>query len=84
MFRNLLTAMLAFSLGGAAAATELGTESLTRGVGTIAGYAAQAVQDHVQSQLDWRSYYLDRMAIGDPHRARGEQVQMDQPFVDGH
>ena len=84
MFRKLLTAMIATSLGGAAAATELGAQPSAKGVGGIAGYAAQAVQDHVQSQLDWRSYYLDRVAIGDGRRSGGEQVPMHQSLVDGN
>jgi hypothetical protein len=83
MFRHLTTAVFALALAGTAAASGLGTQPPSKGVGILAGYAAQAVQDHLQSQLDWRSYYLDRVAGDRGTRAPGEDVRVRHPLVYG-
>lgn len=82
MFRHLTTALLAL-LAGNAAASGLERQPQPRSVGSIADYAAQAVQDHLQSQLDWRSYYLDRSARAQEYRAPGADVRTRHPLVYG-
>lgn len=83
MFRQLTTAILALALAGTAAASGLETQPQSKGVGVIAGFATQAVQAHLQSQLDWRSYYLDRFAGAQERRAPAEDVRMRHPLVYG-
>ena len=82
VFRHLTTAILAL-LAGTAVASGLENPPQPKGVGSIADYAAQAVQDHLQSQLDWRSYYLDRGARAQQYRAPGADVRAPHPLVYG-
>ena len=66
MFRAILALAIVFASGGAAATTHLPDGPGIEGHGqNSADHAARASQNHLRSQLDWRSYYLNR--IGDRH-----------------
>ncbi len=73
MFRNLATLILAGACTSAALASDLDTEPcINGGVSSRGDYATQAMEDHVKAQLDWRSYYTDRMAAGRLEEPRDE------------
>jgi hypothetical protein len=57
----------------AAYASDLDTEPcINGGVSSDGNYATQAMEDHVRAQLDWRSYYLDRMTASRMAKPRDE------------
>ena len=64
MFRTTLSLAMLFILSHTGSAGVILSGQI--GGGNITGSAktaARITQDHVQSQLDWRSYYLSRMAV---------------------
>ena len=64
MFRTAFTIALVFLFSLAGSAEGLSSDPGVAGV--IQGNdrnSYQITEDHVQSQLDWRSYYLNRMAV---------------------
>ncbi|MGB5253752.1 MAG: hypothetical protein WBN68_13655 [Sedimenticolaceae bacterium] len=73
MFRNLGSLILAGALTSAAYASDLDIEPcINGGVSSRGDYATQAMEDHIKAQLDWRSYYLDRMAASRVEKPRDE------------
>ncbi len=82
MFRNLATLILAGAFTSAAYASDLDTEPcINGGVSSRGDYATQAMEDHVRAQLDWRSYYLDRMAASRVEKPRDEAAVEQTPAV---
>ena len=66
MFRTLFALAVVFASGGAICANDLPHGPGIVGQGqNPADHAARASEDHLRSQLDWRSYYLNR--IGGRH-----------------
>jgi hypothetical protein len=62
MFRTLFALAVVLASGGAICASDLPQGSGIVGQGqNPADPAARASEDHLRSQLDWRSYYLNRM-----------------------
>jgi len=63
MFRTILALAIIFASGGAISATGFpdGSGIVGHGGQNPADHAARASEDHLRSQLDWRSYYLNRM-----------------------
>ena len=71
MFRIFGTFVLAGALTNAAHASDVDTEPcINGGVSSRGDYATQAMEDHVKAQLDWRSYYLNRMAASRAEKPR--------------
>jgi hypothetical protein len=63
MFRAIFALAIIFASGGAISATDFpdGSGIVGHGGQNPADHAARASEDHLRSQLDWRSYYLNRM-----------------------
>ena len=64
MFRTMLSLAVLFILSHTGSAGVILSSQI--GGGDITGSAKTAeriTQDHFQTQLDWRSYYLSRMAV---------------------
>ena len=65
MFRAIFALAIIFASGGAISATDFpdGSGIVGHGGQNPADHAARASEDHLRSQLDWRSYYLNRMTV---------------------
>jgi hypothetical protein len=71
MFRTVVAFAIVFASGGAAVATPFSAGYGIQGhVQNPADPAARATQEHLRSQLDWRSYYLNR--IGGRHARQSQ------------
>jgi hypothetical protein len=72
--------MLVGAFTSAAYASDLDTEPcINGGVSSRGDYATQAMEDHIKAQLDWRSYYLDRMAASRVERPRDKASLEQRP-----
>ena len=82
MFRTAFAALLYFSATSTGSADGLlsGTPA-TEGHSGHHGYSSLITRDHIQTQLDWRSYYFNRMAVRRHDLLQGRTGQR-QPSVD--
>ena len=76
MFRITFKLLLFFSLTNTVFAEDRSTASLSQEV-TSSGKneALQIMQDHMRSQMDWRSYFTHRMDVQRRARLAGEKLR---------
>jgi hypothetical protein len=64
MFRTSLTLAFLIASGTAMPSADIASDNgIQRHGPTTTEHAARTTEDHLRSQLDWRSYYLDRAGI---------------------
>ena len=75
MFRTTFTLLFFFSLTNIVFAEDRSTDSLSQEV-TSSGKneALQIMQDHMRSQMDWRSYFTHRMDVRRRARLSDEKL----------
>lgn len=83
MFRTAFAVLLYFSVSSTGSADVLLSGApATDGHSSHHGYSSLITRDHIQTQLDWRSYYSNRMAVRrhDPlqHRTGQRQPSVDR------
>lgn len=64
MFRTPLTLAILIASGAATPSADIASgNGIQRHGQTATEHAARTTEDHLRSQLDWRSYYLDRAGM---------------------
>jgi hypothetical protein len=76
MFRTTFTLLFFFSLTNIVFAEDRSTDSLSQEVtSSDKNEALEIMQDHMRSQMDWRSYFTHRMDVQRRARLSGEKLR---------